>query len=90
MMLSLKFHPRYVMLGNWLEATRVAALRCDTSYFKHPKVRAEAVVAASFVDAEPPVHASLLRLRNLVFGNPGSRFNEIARESTAALTALTN
>jgi hypothetical protein len=88
MKLSLNFYPRYIELGSWLETTRVAAARGDSAYFRYSRTQAEAVFAASLPDLKPGTHATLVRLRQLSLADSGYAFDKIARESTAALVAL--
>jgi hypothetical protein len=87
---ALTWRPSYVLLGNWLEATRIAALRGDRDFFRRPEVKDEALNAAA-LDAVPP-HAriALTRLRTLVVVESEPDFERISGAATTALEALAN
>jgi hypothetical protein len=85
---SLEYHPRRVALGNWLEATRVAALRGDTAFLESAECSAEAEASVSLPGLPVAGRAALMHVRDIIVTNPNENLGELERAATYALRVL--
>lgn len=87
---ALQSLPRHVALGNWLEASRVAALRGDTAFLNSPECRAEAEVSLSLSGLSTVERTQLAHVRDMIVtGSDAYTLESLARALTEALSNLT-
>jgi hypothetical protein len=84
----LEFQPLHVIMGNWLECVRIAALRGDSGFFQNPRIESAAAYVARLADLTPSARAALLRIDWLLRNDPTTHFRRIARESAELLSTL--
>jgi len=87
---ALPYHPQFIALGNWLEASRVAALRGDRAFLALPECQAEAGRAVSLPGLSPAGRAALERVRQLMLTTPEADLDALERALTDALQILAN
>jgi len=81
--------PRFVALGNWIEAARVAALRGDRKFFASWASTSMAARAPTIAGIPAEARTSLTDVRALISAGLPDDSLAVARGLTRALTALT-
>jgi hypothetical protein len=84
----LDFQPRYLAIGNWLEAARVAAQRGDRAFFNTPESRAALLVLASTTTIPPDARPLVDRLLRLMPDGRAGNLAVLEPALTGALRAL--
>jgi hypothetical protein len=87
---TLFYRPRFIALGNWLEAARVAALRGDRTFLARPECLAEATKAPTISGLSPAGRIALERVRALMPTDSTTDLDALERALTDALYAVTN
>ncbi|HEY4219162.1 MAG TPA: hypothetical protein VGM67_18595 [Gemmatimonadaceae bacterium] len=85
---ALDFHPGLLVLGEWLELGRAAALRHDYSFFARPESRALLAGALLLPKLSPQTAVSLELVRDLTSRTTAGDFRALEHALTAALETL--
>jgi len=81
--------PRFVALGNWIEAARVAALRGDREFFASWPSTTMAARAPTMAGVPADARAALAEVRTLLAAGLPADSVAVARALTRAIVALT-
>lgn len=85
---ALDFEPGFLVVGEWLELARAAALRHDASFVANDKSRAMLAAALKIPQLPDDVRESLMHVQDLTAAGTIPDFHALSRALTDALAGL--